>query len=131
MTPKQDIFIKEYIISRNATQSYINAGFSPKFAHSNAPKLLQNTAIKSRIDAEFERIAEQYKFTEQDVYEGLGTIAKNGMVEANRLSAWVHIGKALAMFKDTSVNVSIFQNLDKTKLQKAREALKSRRSSKK
>jgi phage terminase small subunit len=51
MTPKQDRFVEEYLIDLNATQAAIRAGYSPKYANSNAPKLLQNTSIRARVDA--------------------------------------------------------------------------------
>ena len=47
LTPKQMIFADEYIISGNATQVAIATGYSPKYANTNASKLLQNTTIKS------------------------------------------------------------------------------------
>lgn len=56
MTAKQKLFCDEYIISLNATQSAIKAGYSKKYANTNASKLLQNTAIKDYIAA---RMAEK------------------------------------------------------------------------
>ena len=44
------IFADEYIISGNATQVAIAVGYSPKYANTNASKLLQNTTIKSLYD---------------------------------------------------------------------------------
>ena len=49
MTAKQRRFCDEYIISLNATQAAIKAGYSEKYAHTNAAKLLQNTTIKEFI----------------------------------------------------------------------------------
>ena len=64
MTPKQQRFCDEYLISLNATQAAIKAGYTEKYAHTNANKLLQNTTIKSFIEArmaekESELIADQ------------------------------------------------------------------------
>ena len=47
LTLKQQRFADEYIISANATQA---VGYSPKYANTNASKLLQNTTIKSLYD---------------------------------------------------------------------------------
>lgn len=41
LTPKQKNFADEYIITGNATQSAIKAGYSEKYANTNASKLLQ------------------------------------------------------------------------------------------
>ena len=49
MTPKQKRFCDEYLIDLNATQAAIRAGYSEKYAHTNATKLLQITTIKDFI----------------------------------------------------------------------------------
>lgn len=56
MTAKQQRFCDEYLIDLNATQAAIRAGYSEKYAHTNAAKLLQITTIKQYIDA---RMAEK------------------------------------------------------------------------
>lgn len=56
MTVKQQRFCDEYIISLNATQAAIKAGYAEKYAHTNANKLLQITTIKEYIA---ERMAEK------------------------------------------------------------------------
>ena len=49
MTAKQMRFCDEYLIDLNATQAAIRAGYSEKYAHTNAAKLLQITTIKDFI----------------------------------------------------------------------------------
>lgn len=50
ITLKQQQFADEYIINGgNATQAAIKAGYSEKYANTNANKLLQNTTIKEYI----------------------------------------------------------------------------------
>ena len=56
MTAKQKRFCDEYLIDLNATQAAIRAGYSEKYAHTNANKLLQITTIKEFIAA---RMAEK------------------------------------------------------------------------
>ena len=59
LTAKQRLFADEYIISGNATQSYIKAGYSvttDKVASSNAQTLLGNQRVKSYIDAKMTEI---------------------------------------------------------------------------
>ena len=56
MTTKQKRFCDEYLIDLNATQAAIRAGYSEKYAHTNATKLLQITTIKAFIA---ERMAEK------------------------------------------------------------------------
>ena len=64
MTAKQMRFCDEYLIDLNATQAAIRAGYSEKYANTNASKLLQITTIKDFIAArmaekESELIADQ------------------------------------------------------------------------
>lgn len=49
MTPKQQRFCDEYLIDLNATQAAIRAGYSRKYANTNASKLLQITTIQEFI----------------------------------------------------------------------------------
>jgi phage terminase small subunit len=56
MTAKQKKFCDEYLIDLNATQAAIRAGYTKKYANTNANKLLQNTTIKEFISA---RMAEK------------------------------------------------------------------------
>ena len=50
MTEKQKRFCDEYLIDLNATQAAIRAGYSKKYANTNASKLLQITTIREFID---------------------------------------------------------------------------------
>lgn len=64
LTAKQQRFCDEYLIDLNATQAAIRAGYSSKYANTNAPKLLQITTIKDYIakrmaEKESELIADQ------------------------------------------------------------------------
>lgn len=49
MTIKQKKFADYYIETGNATQSAVRAGYSKKYANTNAQKLLQNTTISNYI----------------------------------------------------------------------------------
>ncbi|MCT7858492.1 MAG: terminase small subunit [Lactobacillus crispatus] len=56
LTIKQKKFADEYVKTGNATDAAIKAGYSEKYAHTNANKLLQNTTIKARIDAQMQKL---------------------------------------------------------------------------
>lgn len=49
VTPKQEKFLKEYLIDGNATQAAIRAGYSPKTAKEQGSRLLTNVDIKKRL----------------------------------------------------------------------------------
>ena len=56
MTNQQKRFCDEYLISLNATQAAIKAGYAEKYAGQNAGKLMKNPNIKKYIE---ERLAEK------------------------------------------------------------------------
>lgn len=49
LSPQQERFIREYLLDRNATQAAVRAGYSPKTAHVQGPRLLQNVAIATAV----------------------------------------------------------------------------------
>lgn len=50
LTPKQEAFVREYLIDLNATQAAIRAGYSQKTANEQGARLLANVSIASAID---------------------------------------------------------------------------------
>lgn len=56
---KQKAFADYYIELGNATQAAIRAGYSSKYANTNANKLLQNTTIKTYIDERLKQIEDK------------------------------------------------------------------------
>lgn len=58
MTPKQQSFVTEYLIDKNATQAAIRAGYSKHTAYSQGERLLRNAEIRSAIDAGIAKHAE-------------------------------------------------------------------------
>ncbi|WP_337090226.1 terminase small subunit [Leuconostoc pseudomesenteroides] len=81
LTPKQKKFADEYIKTGNATQSAIEAGYSKKYANTNAPKLLQNTTLKQYIEKRMDQIASPKIMTAQQVLERLTSIVSGDITE--------------------------------------------------
>ncbi len=50
LNPKQESFIKNYLKSGNATESYIKAGYKGKGAEVSASQLLRNPKVKKRLE---------------------------------------------------------------------------------
>jgi len=71
LTIKQKKFADEYIKTGNATQSAINAGYSKKYANTNASKLLQNTTIKAYIDNRMKELEEEAIADQKEILKGL------------------------------------------------------------
>jgi len=76
LTPKQRKFADEYIKTGNATQSAIEAGYSKKYANTNAPKLLQNTTLKQYIEKCMAEIASNRVMSYTEAVELLTSIAR-------------------------------------------------------
>lgn len=81
LTQKQQRFVDEYIISGNATQAAIKAGYSRKYANTNVTKLLQNTTIKIELEKRNAEIKSQKTMDMQEVMERLAAIARGETVE--------------------------------------------------
>lgn len=81
LTLKQQRFADEYIISGNATQSAIEAGYSKKYANTNASKLLQNTTIKRYIDEQLEILKNERVADQQEVLEYLTSVVRGEQTE--------------------------------------------------
>ncbi|WP_455679743.1 terminase small subunit [Streptococcus sp.] len=81
LTLKQQRFADEYIISANATQAAIKAGYSKKYANTNASKLLRNTTIKSYIDERLADLQSKKVADQQEVLEYLTSVMRGKETE--------------------------------------------------
>lgn len=81
MTLKQQRFADEYIITGNATQSAVKAGYSSKYANTNANKLLQNTTIKNYIDERLEKLESEKIATQEEVLQYLTSVMRGEKTE--------------------------------------------------
>lgn len=124
LTEKQKRFADEYIISLNATQAAIKAGYSKKYANTNASKLLHNTTIKQHIDEQLAKISSEKVADAQEVMEYLTSVMRGKSIseivvvegegegcsrarrmdkapdEKEKLKAAELLGKRLGMWKD-------------------------------
>lgn len=75
LNDRQKRFCDEYLVDLNATQAAIRAGYTAKYANTNAFKLLQNTAIKEYIQQRQTERAERTEITQDMVLRELAIIA--------------------------------------------------------
>lgn len=125
MNARQRKFADEYLIDCNATQAAKRAGYSERYANTNAAKLLQNTTVKTYIEEQLEKMhsdkiadAEEVMvyltsvlrgdaISEIVVVEGIGEGCSSARTlekspdERERLKAAELLGKRFGMFKDT------------------------------
>ncbi|KUZ35266.1 terminase small subunit [Burkholderia territorii] len=67
LTPKQALFVDEYLRDMNATQAAIRAGYSAKTAETQGPRLLGNVRVQQAISAARERLAKKFEITRERV----------------------------------------------------------------
>ncbi|HEM3635872.1 TPA: terminase small subunit [Streptococcus suis] len=92
LTIKQQRFADEYIICGNATEAAIKAGYSGKYANTNASKLLQNTTIKAYIDERLEELKSEKVADQQEVLEYLTSVMR-GQTQEQTLCSIGELGQ--------------------------------------
>lgn len=80
LTPKQALFVDEYLRDMNATQAAIRAGYSAKTAESAGPRLLGNVRVQQAISAARERLAKKFEITRERVM--LSTRGSRSLIRA-------------------------------------------------
>ena len=112
LTPKQKLFVQEYLIDLNVTQAAIRAGYSSKTAKGLGARFFQ-TGIKSAIEAALAERIKRTEVTQDYVIEGLKEVVERCLqrIAADEEGVWTFnatgankalelLGKHLGMFKD-------------------------------
>lgn len=81
MTERQKRFADEYIISCNATQAAIKAGYSPKTAYSIGQENLTKPELKTYIDEHLEQLHNKKTADAQEVLEYLTAVMRGEQTE--------------------------------------------------
>lgn len=75
ITPKQQMFAKEYLVDLNATQSAIRAGYSAKTAEAQGSRLLTNVKVQASIQELMDKRAAKYEITADRVLQEIAKLA--------------------------------------------------------
>jgi len=78
---KQQRFVDEYLVDRNATQAAIRAGYSAKTAYSIGEENLRKPEVKKAIEIGEAEIAERTKITQDKVMKELEKIGFSNMLD--------------------------------------------------
>lgn len=103
LTPKQQMFVREYLVDLNATQAAIRAGYSAKTAEWIGPQLLGKNHVAAKIQELQDIRAGQLELTAKDVLKSIILIRDKAVVEgkhAAALKANELLGKHLKLFTD-------------------------------
>jgi len=91
LTPKQEMFIREYLIDLNATQAYLRAGYNVKsedVAAVNAKRLLSNAKIEAAIQEAMSKRSERTDIKADDVlqyWHDIATADPNEIIHLRRV----------------------------------------------
>lgn len=83
LNARQRKFAEYYAQSGNAAESAVKAGYSAKYANTNASKLLQNTTITNYIKELSEKLKDERIMTAKDRQVLLSDIARDDENEPN------------------------------------------------
>jgi phage terminase small subunit len=81
LTGKQELFCKEYLISKNATQAAIKSGYSPKTSHVMGAENLKKPKIKKRLAELSKPIHDKLDFGAKEVLAELKKLATSNLLD--------------------------------------------------
>lgn len=87
MTPKQEAFVREYLIDLNATQAAIRAGYAESGARTEGARLLANADISAAIDKAMAQRSMRTNITQDQV---LRELARIGFVDIRKVVTWTN-----------------------------------------
>lgn len=107
MNQKQALFVKEFLVDRNARQAAIRAGYSEKTAAQQASRLLTDVNIKAEIEKECNSRALNLDITSDKVAKEIAKMAFHAvdldlMRPSDKIKALETLAKYLGMFNLTT-----------------------------
>ena len=81
LNPRQEAFVREYLIDLNATQAYIRAGYAPAKANINGTKLISKDSIQAAIQLGMKKREERTQVTMDQVLKYWADLAFTPMDE--------------------------------------------------
>lgn len=87
MTPKQEAFVREYLIDLNATQAAIRAGYSAATAYSQGQRLLKDVEVAAAIEKAMAERSMRTNITQDQVVRELARI---GFVDIRKVVTWTN-----------------------------------------
>lgn len=105
LTPKQKIFVDEYLVDLNATQAAIRAGYSPKTANEQGNRLLANVSVRTCID---QAMAERSKRTGINQDRVIRELARLAFVNPNDV---INLNKAMVKNDASEEDLAAIQSV--------------------
>ena len=122
LTPKQDMFVREYLIDLNATQAAIRAGYSSKTAEEQGYQLLRKTSVHAAIQAGMDKRAQKATITADEILANIKRLAMKAEDmddTGNALRANELLGKHLKLFTDKveqsgNINLTVSTGIERS-----------------
>lgn len=105
LTEKQRRFVDYYVETGNASEAARRAGYSKKYINANAPKLLQNTAIKAAINARLKELEDKRIAKADEVLEFLTATLRGDTKEERVVVESTSLGKSKARIIEIPASV--------------------------
>jgi phage terminase small subunit len=91
LTPKQEIFVREYLVDLNATRAAKAAGYSEKTAEAAASRLLRNVKVRAEVEKHKNVRSQRLEITGERIMREVACIAFANMgdylqVDGNEVS---------------------------------------------
>lgn len=74
LSARKSMFIREYLVDLNAAQAAIRAGYSPKSAETNGPRLLRDAQVAAAVQVAMDERAKRVGMTADEVLAELKAI---------------------------------------------------------
>ena len=116
LTAKQQAFVNEYCIDKNATKAAEKAGYSEKTAYSQGQRLLKKVEIRQAIDAKFQKATDKCDITLDRVVKryaefAFANVDLADLKPADSLKALDSLMRHLGGFANDSVTVNAGEGL--------------------
>lgn len=113
LTEKQKRFVDYFIETGNKTEAARKAGYSEKYIHTNAAKLLQNTTVKAAIDERLAKMDAERTANSDEVMQFLTTVMRGELEEEVVTSEGTGDGRTKTMI--VKKHVGVHDRLDAAK----------------
>jgi len=111
LTPKQQLFVEEYLIDFNATQAAIRAGYSENTAYSQGPRLLDNVEIQRGIEKGKQKLIKKLDIKKEDIIRDLIRIKEDNIEDfpPHALKALEMLNKMLGFNEPDKIDHTVRQ----------------------
>ncbi len=111
LSAKERRFVAEFLKDQNAKQAAIRAGYSPKTAETQGPRLYRKVQVKAAVDTELAKIQEKAGVTQERILNALLNIAE---IDPRKLFEKDGTLKPLSEFTDdVAATISSIESDDK------------------